>query len=148
MPGTTVDGIAIERDFKAPPSRVFAAWTSAESFAQWFGGAQVNVPAESLTYDAVEGTEWRAVMELPDGNTIHWVGDFVNVEPYSHVALTITDVPDSPVRSLITVDLKELEGGTRMHFTQETPGFSQEQKKATVAGWQGFLDVLEQIALA
>jgi hypothetical protein len=32
-----------------------------------------------------------------------------------------------------------------MHLTQEAPDFTDEQRKATIAGWQTFFDVLQQI---
>jgi hypothetical protein len=38
--------------------------------------------------------------------------------------------------------------GTHMHMTQEAPDFTDEQRTATIAGWQAFLDVLQQIAEA
>ena len=36
--------------------------------------------------------------------------------------------------------------GTRMHMTREAPDFTDEQRTATIADWQAFLDVLQQIA--
>jgi hypothetical protein len=36
--------------------------------------------------------------------------------------------------------------GTHMHMTQEVPDVTDEQRTATIAGWQAFLDVLQQIA--
>jgi hypothetical protein len=35
-----------------------------------------------------------------------------------------------------------------MHMTQEAPGFTAEQREATIAGWQAFFDVLQEIAEA
>src|ERR1700742_277611 len=64
MTGITPEGFEIDRDLAAPPSAVFAAWTTAEHFARWFGGKDVQVPADRLDY------------ELPDGNTIDWTGEF------------------------------------------------------------------------
>jgi hypothetical protein len=45
MTGMTPEGFEIDRDFAAPPSAVFAAWTTAEQFARWFGGKDVQIPA-------------------------------------------------------------------------------------------------------
>ena len=70
---------------------MFAAWTTAEHFARWFGGEDVQIPADRLDYE--------------------------------------------PTAS-----------GTHMHLTQEAPDFTDEQRKATIAGWQTFFDVLQQIA--
>jgi hypothetical protein len=89
MTGITPGGFEIDRDFAAPPSAVFAAWTTAEHFARWFGGKDVQVPADRLDYEPAAGRAWSAA-----------------------------------------------------------PDFTDEQRKATIAGWQTFFDVLQQIAEA
>ncbi|MGE3277151.1 MAG: SRPBCC domain-containing protein [Vicinamibacterales bacterium] len=148
MTGTTEGGIRIDRDFAATPAAVFAAWTTPESFARWFGGDAVQVPLDSLDFVAEPGRPWRARMVLPDGHTIDWAGDFIEVVPDERLVFTITDRPAEPGRARIVVQLVAIPGGTRMHFTQETPGFSPEQQAGVLAGWQGFIDVLERIATA
>ncbi|HKT55197.1 MAG TPA: SRPBCC domain-containing protein [Microbacterium sp.] len=146
MTGITTDtGIEIDRDFAAAPADVFAAWTTPEAFARWFGGDQVQVPLDSLDYQAEQGRSWSATMVLPDGNTIAWTGEFVEVSPVSRLVLTMTDQPAAEGRATITVDLTATEAGTRMHFTQTTPGFTAEQREGVLAGWQGFMDVLQQV---
>ena len=96
MTGITPDGFEIDRDFAAPPSAVFAAWTTAEHFARWFGGKDVQVPADRLDYEPIAGGTWSATMVLPDGNTIDWTGDFVEIVPDQRFVLTMTDRPGRP----------------------------------------------------
>lgn len=146
MTGITPEGIEISRDFAAPPAAVFAAWTTPRHFARWFGGANVQVPLDGLDFVAEPGRAWAAQMILPDGATIDWAGDFVEVVPGRRLVLTITDRPAEPARARIVVELTAIEGGTRMSFTQETPGFSPEQQEGVLAGWQSFVDELERIA--
>jgi uncharacterized protein YndB with AHSA1/START domain len=148
MTGLTTDGITIERDFAAPPAAVFAAWTTPQHFAQWFGGSQVTVPLDSLDFHAEPGRPWTAQMVLPDGNSIDWAGDFIEVIPDQRLVLTITDRPTEPGRAQIIVELTVIPEGTRMRFTQETPGFTPEQQAGVLAGWQSFIDELERIATA
>jgi uncharacterized protein YndB with AHSA1/START domain len=148
MTGITTDGIEIDRDFAAPPTAVFAAWTTPQHFARWFGGKDVQVPLDSLDFIAEPGRTWTAQMALPDGNTMDWTGDFIEVIPDERLVFTITDRPAEPSRATIVVELTATPDGTRMHFTQETPGFSPEQQNAVLAGWQSFIDELEQIATA
>lgn len=148
MTGTTDEGIEIDRDFAAPPAAVFAAWTTREHFARWFGGKDIQVPLDSLDFVAEPGRSWTAQMILPDGTTIDWTGEFVEVAPDRRLVFTITDRPAEPAQATIVVELTPIAGGTRMHFTQETPGFSSEQQDGTLAGWQLFLDELERIAVA
>jgi uncharacterized protein YndB with AHSA1/START domain len=85
-------------------------------------------------------------MLLPDGTTIDWTGEFVEVVPDERLVVTITDRPADPTRATIVVELTATPDGTRMHLTQETPGFSPEQQEGVLAGWQSFIDELEQIA--
>jgi uncharacterized protein YndB with AHSA1/START domain len=147
MTGITPDGIEIDRDFAAPPAAVFAAWTTPEHFARWFGGSAVQVPLDGLEFVAEPGRTWTAQMVLPDGNSIDWTGDFIEVDPPERLVFTITDRPAEPGRATIVVELTAIAAGTRMRFTQETPGFTPEQQQGVLAGWQSFVEELEQIVL-
>lgn len=140
------EGISMDRVFEASPAAVFSAWTTAESFARWFGGPDIQVPADQLDYVAEPGREWRAVMVLPDGNTMNWTGSFETVEPDSTFVFTITDRPAEPARAKITVDLAAEGEGTAMFFAQETPGFTPEQQDALVGGWNHFFDEMAKVA--
>lgn len=148
MTGITTDGIEIDRDFAASPAAVFTAWTTPEHFARWFGGKAVLVPLDSLDFVVEPGRAWSAQMVLPDGNTIGWTGEFIEVVPDRRLVFTISDRPAEPGRARIVVELVPIPDGTRMRFTQETPGFSSEQQEGVLAGWQSFIDDLEQIATA
>lgn len=146
MTGITEDGIEIDREFAASPEAVFAAWTTPESFSRWFGGREVTVPLDGLDYRAEAGRPWSAMMVLPDGNTIDWAGEFLEVDPPSRLVMTLTDRPAVAERAVLTVELTPTAAGTRLVMTQQTPGFTDEQRLGTIAGWQTFLDVLSEIA--
>jgi len=100
------------------------------------------VPLDSLDFVAEPGRTWTAQMILPDGTTIDWTGEFIEVVPNERLVFTITDRPAEPARARIVVELTPTADGTRMHFTQETPGFSPEQQAGVLAGWQSFIDEL------
>lgn len=68
--------------------------------------------------------------------------------PDTSLVFTMTDQPGKPDRLAITVELSPTASGTHMHMTQEAPNFTEEQRKATIAGWQTFLDILQQITEA
>lgn len=148
MTGIIAGGIEIDRDFAAPPAAVFAAWTTAQHFARWFGGKEVQVPLDGLDFVAEPGRTWSAQMVLPDGHTIDWAGDFIEVVPDERLVFTLTDRPSEQTRARVVIELTAIAGGTRMRFSQETPGFSPEQQEGVLAGWQSFIDELEQIATA
>lgn len=147
MTGITASGIEIDRTTAASPEAVFSAVTEADSFAHWFGGTDVEVPADRLQFTAVEGESWAATMVLPDGNTIDWTGTFVRVEAPHHFIFTLTDQPGpDSVGVPVSVTIGPADGGASLHMTQETPDFPDEQKAATLEGWQVFLDEVLRIA--
>lgn len=146
MTGITAHGIEVDREIAASPEAVFTTWTTPQHFSKWFGGPAVNVPPETIDFVAEAGKSWTAQMVLPDGNSIDWAGEFIEVQPDTRLVLTMTDRPADPNRAELVVELAATPGGTRMRFTQETPGFSPEQQAQVLAGWQTFIDELERIA--
>jgi uncharacterized protein YndB with AHSA1/START domain len=134
------DYFTITRELTAPRELVFDAITKPEHFAVWFGTAAVEVPQDSLTMDVRVGGAFRAVMLLPDGNRIDWAGEYVEVDPPSHLAMTLTDNPDAYAGLPVLFDLEDIDGGTRLTISQDRADFSDEQVAATIAGYNAFVD--------
>ena len=139
------DYFTITRTLRAPRELVFEAITKPEHFAVWFGTAAVEVPQETLTMDVRPGGAFRAVMLLPDGNRIDWAGSYVTVEPPSHLAMTLTDQPGDDVGLPVLFDLVEVDGGTELTISQDRSDFSDEQVAATIAGYNAFIDDIENV---
>ncbi|KQZ84305.1 hypothetical protein ASD56_09985 [Microbacterium sp. Root166] len=135
----------ITRTLRAPRELVFEAITKPEHFAVWFGTAAVTVPQESLTMDVRPGGAFRAVMELPDGNRIDWAGEYKVVEPPSHLSMTLTDQPGDDAGLPVLFDLVEVDGGTELTISQDRSDFSDEQVAATIAGYNAFVDDMEDV---
>ena len=57
-------------------------------------GSRPATPAQAA------GRAWSATMVLPDGNTIDWTGEFLEVVPDRRLVLTMTDRPASPAASM------------------------------------------------
>ena len=138
----------ITRELAAPRELVFEAITTPEHFAVWFGTAAVEVPQHTLTMDVRPGGAFRAVMLLPDGSRIDWAGEYVAVDPPSHLAMTLTDRPDEYAGLPVLFDLEEHDGGTRLTITQDRADFSDEQVAATIMGYNAFIDDIERIVVA
>lgn len=139
------DYFSVTRTISAPRELVFEALTKPEHFAVWFGTAAVDVPRETLSMDVRPGGEFRAVMHLPDGNLIHWAGTYLEVEPPSHVAMTLTDQPGDDTGLPVIFDLKPVEGGTELTVRQDRADFTDEQVAATIAGYNSFIDDIEKV---
>jgi uncharacterized protein YndB with AHSA1/START domain len=137
--------LTITRSFDASREAVFDAWTDPAKFAVWFGTDGVDVPAETLSMDVRPGGSWRAIMKLPDDTSINWAGEYLEVERPTRLVMTITDNPADDARGVITVDLAELAGATRMVMSQESPGFDQGQLDQTAIGYNAFFDVMQSL---
>lgn len=139
---------SVTRVLAAPRELVFDALTKPEHFAVWFGTAAVEVPQETLTMDVRPGGDFRAVMHLPDGNLIHWTGTYVEVEPPAHMAMTLSDQPGDDPGLPVLFDLETVDGGTRLTVRQDRADFSDEQVAATIAGYNAFIDEIENVVAA
>jgi uncharacterized protein YndB with AHSA1/START domain len=139
------DYFTITRTLRAPRELVFEAITRPEHFAVWFGTAAVEVPQDTLTMDVRPGGAFRAVMLLPDGNRIDWAGEYKVVEPPSHLAMTLTDQPGDDEGLPVLFDLEEVDGGTQLTISQDRADFSDEQVAATIAGYNAFIDDIEDV---
>ena len=140
------DYFTITRTLRAPRELVFEAITKPEHFAVWFGTAAVEVPQETLTMDVRPGGAFRAVMQLPDGNRIDWAGEYVVVEPPSHLAMTLTDQPGDDVGLPGAVRPRR---GRRRHRSSRSARTARtsrdEQVAATIAGYNAFIDDIEDV---
>lgn len=142
------EGFEITRVFDAPRERVWREWTEPERFADWFGGADADVPMATVTMDVREGGAWRATMFYgPDRREMRWHGEYHEVVPPERLVLTMCDQPDADRYELVIVDLIDLgDGRTEMRF-QQRGDMSPEQYEAAGAGWGGFFDrIAERLA--
>ena len=141
-------GIEITRVFDAPRERVWREWTEPESFADWFGGAESEVPLGSVSMDVRVGGSLRLTMFYgPDRREIRWEGEYREVEPPERLVFTISDRPGADEVELVIVVLADIgQGRTEMRFEQRGH-LRPEQYEATKRGWSGFFDrIAERIA--
>ena len=143
-PGVTAgeEGIAITRVFDAPRERVWREWTEPERFADWYGGADAEVPPSTVSMDVREGGAWRLTMFAgPGRREIRWKGEYREVVEPERLVFTVTDRPDEDAYELVIVVLIDLgDGRTEMRFEQRGGGLSAEQYGARGQGWSGFFD--------
>ncbi len=137
--------LTLKRRFKAPPAKVFAAWTDPEKIKRWMGPGEIKaVRAET---DARVGGRYRIVMHMPSGEE-HDVGG-VYREVVTNEKLVFTwawkvTPPDQPHESLVTVLFKPDDGGTLLTLTHERL-FDEESRQGHEKGWIGALDKLERL---
>jgi uncharacterized protein YndB with AHSA1/START domain len=77
--------IKVEREFAAPVSKVWAAWTESQLLDQWW--APKPWQARTKTMDFREGGYWLYAMVGPDGSE-HWArADFKSITPLKSYAV-------------------------------------------------------------
>ena len=134
-------GITITRVFDAGRERVWREWTEPERFADWFGGAQSEVPLSTVSMDVRPGGAWRLTMFAEPGRReINWKGEYREVVEPERLVFTLSDQPGEDAYELVTVVLTDLgDGRTEMRF-QQLGRMSAEQYKAAGSGWSMFFD--------
>ena len=136
-------GISLIRIFDAPRDRVWKEWTEPERFADWFGGAEAEVPVSTVSMDVRPGGSWRATMFSDRGRReIRWKGEYREVVEPERLVFTIADQPDDDAFELIVVVLTDLgDGRTEMRLEQHGR-MTAEQYGRAQEGWTTFLDRL------
>jgi uncharacterized protein YndB with AHSA1/START domain len=136
--------ISITRVFAAPRDRVWQEWTEPERFADWFGGAEAEIPLETVSMDVRPGGAWKLTMYAEPGRRrIDWHGEYVEVEPPERLVLTLSDEPQGDGYALVTVVLSDLGGDrTEMAFEQTGP-LPPELVDAAKQGWGVFFDRID-----
>ena len=146
MPARSVEHetIVLERDFKAAPARVFAAWASPEARAQW---AVPNEHWESVEQGNDFRVGGREVSRFgPKGNPRYKAEtNYLDIVPDSRIIMagTMFDA-DQPIScSLATVELLPAGRGTHMLYTEQAAFLDGRDSAATRRqGWRINLDKL------
>lgn len=133
----------LTRTFKAPPERVFDAWTREEHRLRW--ACPEGAVLESAVSDLRVGGRHRLVMKVEGGShTAH--GEYREVDPPHRLVYT-WDWEEEDQRmgeTLVTVEFVEVPEGTQVRLTHS--GFpGQESTDGHGQGWASCLDRLETI---
>ena len=143
------NGFTITRVFDAPREVVWREWTEPERFSDWFGGADAEVPIESVSMDVRVGGAWRLTMFFgPQRVESNWHGEYQELAPPERLVMTLTDQPPGGDRyAQITVELSDLGDGRTEMFFEQRDDMAPQQHEAARNGWGSFFDrVAERLA--
>ncbi len=134
--------LRMEREFKAPPERVFAAFTDPRLFAQWWGPEGMACPVCEI--DLRVGGAWRTCMRGTYGE--HWVsGVYREISPPRRLAFTWA-WEENGVRGHETlVEIEFLPAGRNTRLILNHRGFeSADSRDKHSHGWGSAFNCLDQ----
>jgi uncharacterized protein YndB with AHSA1/START domain len=139
---TVKPSLTLKRRLRAPPDRVFAAWTDPEKVKGWMGPGEIKViRAEN---DLRVGGRYRWLMKAPGGQDHDVSGVYREVIPNEKLVFTWAWKTTPERESLVTVLLKPDGGGTLLTLTHEQ-FFDEEARDSHQGGWNGALDKMEKM---
>jgi uncharacterized protein YndB with AHSA1/START domain len=145
----------IQRVFQLPVNKVWKALTEEEEFKKWWGPKDFTCPASKM--EAKVGGKYLSCMKGPDGKEFWSTGTVKELVP--NKKLVVTDsfsdekgniksgseygMPgDWPEELLITFELEEADGATKLKLTHE--GLPEEMYDECKQGWNESFDKLEK----
>lgn len=131
--------LTIKRRFRAPPAKVFAAWTNPQELAKWMGpSGTVAVTAEA---DLQAGGRYHIRIVVP-GDEHNVSGVYREIVPNEKLVFTWAWRSTPERESLVTIALKADGDGTLMTFTHEQ-FFDEKARDDHNKGWTGTFEKLE-----
>lgn len=134
--------LTLKRRLKAPPGKVFAAWTDPEKVKRWMGPGEGK--ALLAECDVRTGGRYRWVMQAPNGEEHDVSGVYREVIPDEKLVFTWAWKTTPERKSLVTVLLKPDGDGTLLTLTHEQ-FFDEEARDRHQYGWNGALDKMEKM---
>ncbi len=152
---TDTKDVRIERTFNAPIDLIWAMWTDAEHFANWYGPMGAKIPKAEMDVRVGGRRHIAMAMETPRGPLqMFFVGEYLEVAPKTRLVYTesMADADGrpmtaeqigmhagSPMKTSIVVELEDLGNRTKMTMTHigvpaDSPGGQ---------GWSMAIDKLE-----
>jgi uncharacterized protein YndB with AHSA1/START domain len=112
--------IRMTRLFNAPRRLVFEAMTQPEHVRQWWGrlGEGYSVPVCEIDFRL--GGKWRFVNRHPKGDAVFY-GEYREITPPGRVVFTEIFEPFPDAVSVVTAELSEEDGKTRLVATVRYP---------------------------
>lgn len=134
--------LTIERTFKAPREKVFRALTDPAVLAQWYAPGPMAASVER--FEAKAGGSFRLTMSGEEGEHTAF-GKIVEIVPNERVVKSWQwDNPEMPFESLVTYELADVEGGTRVRLIHSKLP-NREAVEHHLMGWQGILEKLPTV---
>ena len=138
--------IVLVRVLDAPRDAVFAAWTDADSFCQWFGPEGFTCTVRQM--DVRPGGRACFDMSSADGTVFTNRFDYLEVVPAERLVLDHgSDTDDDPARFRVTITLDEqADGKTVLTLRQLHPTVEQRRAKLGFGAVELGLQTMDKLA--
>jgi uncharacterized protein YndB with AHSA1/START domain len=136
--------LTLKRHIKAPPAKVYAAWTEAEKIVKWFGPHETVDGSVKAEMDVRVGGKYRASFKTVDGEHHEVGGVYREVIPDQRLQFTWAWHTTPERESLVTITVVPDGAGTMLTLLHEQ-FFDQKAADGHRHGWTGTLDKLEAI---
>jgi uncharacterized protein YndB with AHSA1/START domain len=136
--------LQMKKVIKATRSQVFDAWTNPELMQQWYHPGTMQTP-KAMSEPKVGGkylVEMKGEMKGKEVNPTA-TGIYKKIVPNELICFTWGWQGDPSPETIVTIELKEVSGGTEVTLTHERFA-STEAKDSHQHGWQGCLENLAQ----
>ena len=107
--------LTLKRRLKAPPAKVFAAWTDPDKVKGWMGPGEVKVL--KVECDPRVGGRYRWLMQSPDGQEHDVSGVYREFVPNQKLVFTWAWKTTPERESLVTVEIKPDGYGSMLTLT-------------------------------
>ena len=137
-----VEPLVLTRHFKAPPERIFAAFTEKALMQTWYGPESMTVP--HCEVDARVGGKYRVEMHAPSGTAHIVTGEFKEIDAPRRLVFSwgwLNGNGRLP-ETLVTLTFTPRDGGTDLELVQT--GFLHEARRdGHRGGWNSTLNSLD-----
>jgi uncharacterized protein YndB with AHSA1/START domain len=139
----TKPSLTLKRRIKAPPAKVFAAWTDPQKLAQWFGPSETVAGSVRAELDVRVGGRFKVAFQTDDGERHQVGGTYREVVPDRRLQFTWAWHSTPERESLVTITLAEDASATLLTLHHEQ-FFDQKARDGHERGWTGTLEKLER----
>jgi uncharacterized protein YndB with AHSA1/START domain len=131
--------LTLERTLRAPPGRVWSAWTQPAMMALWFGPHHTRV--EAAEADLSIGGRFRVVLRENTGERHEVGGAYEVIEPERRLVFSWAWAGTPERVSRVTVTLEAVPGGTRLVLVHDRFADAETATRHT-RGWTESLERL------
>ncbi len=134
--------VTLKRHIKAPPAKVFAAWTQTAQLARWFGPHETAAGTVKAELDVRVGGKFRVSFDDVNGEYHEVGGTYREVVPDQRLQFTWAWHSTPERESLVTITIVPDGQGSMLTLLHEQ-FFDQKAADGHKHGWTGTLDKLE-----